>query len=171
VSELAELASFDEFLTTGRSDPNWDSAEQRAKLSMETHLGIADAPADDVYAAMDWLVAMQDVIEAKLAARHLSPEPKPGADGAGPLLVDHRAARPAIKRSWPTTGRSSCSCSTSKISPRSPARISLASGWSPAQPRAGRRPRPPAARPGPVDEAGEQLLGRLQLGNRTDCGR
>jgi len=34
-------------------------------------------PADDVYAAMDWLVASQDAIEAKLAARHLGPEPNP----------------------------------------------------------------------------------------------
>jgi hypothetical protein len=31
----------------------------------------------DVYAAMDWLAARQDAIEAKLAARHLAPEANP----------------------------------------------------------------------------------------------
>jgi hypothetical protein len=40
-------------------------------------LGVARAPADDIYAAMDWLVARQDAIEAKLAARHLAAEPNP----------------------------------------------------------------------------------------------
>ena len=40
-------------------------------------LGVADASTDDIYAAMDWLVARQDVIEAKLAARHLAPEANP----------------------------------------------------------------------------------------------
>ncbi|MGH9200578.1 MAG: IS1634 family transposase [Vicinamibacterales bacterium] len=34
-------------------------------------LGIADATEDDLYAAMDWLLARQPVIEKKLAARHL----------------------------------------------------------------------------------------------------
>jgi hypothetical protein len=48
-----------------------------ADTTLGTDLGIAGAPADDVYAAMDWLVARQDAIEAKLAARHLSPEPNP----------------------------------------------------------------------------------------------
>jgi hypothetical protein len=40
-------------------------------------LGVADAPADDIYAAMDWLGHRQDAIEAKLAARHLAPEANP----------------------------------------------------------------------------------------------
>jgi hypothetical protein len=40
-------------------------------------LGVADAAADDIYAAMDWLEHRQDAIEAKLAARHLAPEPNP----------------------------------------------------------------------------------------------
>src|SRR5712671_2416839 len=35
-------------------------------------LGVADASTDDIYAAMDWLVARQDALEAKLAARHLA---------------------------------------------------------------------------------------------------
>ena len=33
--------------------------------------GVADATEDDLYAAMDWLLARQDTIEQKLAARHL----------------------------------------------------------------------------------------------------
>ena len=40
-------------------------------------LGVAGAAADDIYAAMDWLEHRQDAIEAKLAARHLAPEPNP----------------------------------------------------------------------------------------------
>jgi Transposase DDE domain len=40
-------------------------------------LGVADAAADDVYAAMDWLGHRQDAIEAKLAARHLAPQANP----------------------------------------------------------------------------------------------
>jgi transposase len=34
--------------------------------------GVVDADADDLYAAMDWLLAHQDTIQSKLAARHLS---------------------------------------------------------------------------------------------------
>jgi transposase len=34
--------------------------------------GVADASEDDLYAAMDWLLARQDAIQSKLAARHLS---------------------------------------------------------------------------------------------------
>jgi hypothetical protein len=40
-------------------------------------LGVAGASTDDVYAAMDWLEARQDAIEAGLAARHLAPELNP----------------------------------------------------------------------------------------------
>jgi hypothetical protein len=40
-------------------------------------LGVADASTDDIYTAMDWLGHRQDAIEAKLAARHLAPEPNP----------------------------------------------------------------------------------------------
>ena len=35
-------------------------------------LGVAEASEDDLYAAMDWLLARQDTIQKKLAARHLS---------------------------------------------------------------------------------------------------
>jgi hypothetical protein len=48
-----------------------------ADTTLGPDLGIAAAPADEVYAAMDWLVARQGAIEAKLAARHLGPEPNP----------------------------------------------------------------------------------------------
>ena len=40
-------------------------------------LGVADAAADDIYAAMDWLEHRQDAIEAGLARRHLAPEANP----------------------------------------------------------------------------------------------
>jgi hypothetical protein len=40
-------------------------------------LVVAAASTDDIYAAMDWLEHRQDAIEAKLAARHLAPEPNP----------------------------------------------------------------------------------------------
>ena len=40
--------------------------------TLATELGVRDADVNEVYAAMDWLVARQERIEAKLAARHLS---------------------------------------------------------------------------------------------------
>lgn len=40
-------------------------------------LGIADASTDEIYAAMDWLAGRQDVIERKLAAKHLGPQANP----------------------------------------------------------------------------------------------
>ena len=40
-------------------------------------LGVADASTDEVYAALDWLVAQQDAIEAKLAGKHLTGEANP----------------------------------------------------------------------------------------------
>ena len=40
-------------------------------------LGAAGVSADDLYAAMDWLVRRQDAIEARLAARHLAPDANP----------------------------------------------------------------------------------------------
>lgn len=38
--------------------------------SLPQQLGVADATEADLYAAMDWLLAHQDTIEAKLAKRH-----------------------------------------------------------------------------------------------------
>jgi len=40
--------------------------------TLAEELGVADANEDDLYEAMDWLLARQDRIENKLAARHLS---------------------------------------------------------------------------------------------------
>ena len=40
-------------------------------VTLGADLGIADAPRDAVYAAMDWLLGRQDPIEAELARRHL----------------------------------------------------------------------------------------------------
>jgi hypothetical protein len=40
-------------------------------------LGVAEASTDEIYAAMDWLGARQDAIEAALARRHLAPEVNP----------------------------------------------------------------------------------------------
>src|SRR5918996_3595295 len=39
--------------------------------TLAEELGVTDADEDDLYAAMDWLVARQDRIEQKLAAQHL----------------------------------------------------------------------------------------------------
>ena len=41
-------------------------------------LGVAEASTGEIYAAMDWLAARQDAIEAQLAARHLAPQVNPG---------------------------------------------------------------------------------------------
>jgi len=46
--------------------------------TLATDFGVADANEDDLYAAMDWLLARQDAIQKKLAARHL---------GAGGLVL------------------------------------------------------------------------------------
>jgi Transposase DDE domain len=48
-----------------------------ADTTLGADLGVADASTDDLYAAMDWLGARQDAIEAGLARRHLGPEPNP----------------------------------------------------------------------------------------------
>jgi hypothetical protein len=48
-----------------------------ADTTLGADLDIGEASTDEVYAAMDWLHARQDSIEAKLAARHLAPEVNP----------------------------------------------------------------------------------------------
>jgi transposase len=40
--------------------------------TLASDFGVADANEDDLYASMDWLLARQDAIHKKLAARHLS---------------------------------------------------------------------------------------------------
>jgi hypothetical protein len=44
-----------------------------ADTTLAADLGVADASTDEVYAAMDWLVSRQDLIERTLARRHLTP--------------------------------------------------------------------------------------------------
>ena len=46
----------------------WNSGD----TTLVSDLGIAGATTDDVYAAMDWLLAQKDKIEKKLARRHLA---------------------------------------------------------------------------------------------------
>jgi hypothetical protein len=46
-------------------------------VTLGADLGIEDATTDEAYAAMDWLEARQETIEAKLARRHLAPEANP----------------------------------------------------------------------------------------------
>ena len=48
-----------------------------AETTLGADLGAAEASTDAVYAAMDWLAARQEAIEAKLAARHLGAEANP----------------------------------------------------------------------------------------------
>jgi len=40
--------------------------------TLAAQFGVSEADEDDLYAAMDWLLARQDAIQTKLAARHLS---------------------------------------------------------------------------------------------------
>jgi hypothetical protein len=49
-----------------------------ADCTLGSDLQIAGASTDEVYAAMDWLLARQDAIETKLAAKHLGPQANPG---------------------------------------------------------------------------------------------
>jgi Transposase DDE domain len=46
-------------------------------VTLGTDLGVAGAPTDEIYAAMDWLARRQDAIEAELARRHLAPAANP----------------------------------------------------------------------------------------------
>ncbi|HCU91243.1 MAG TPA: IS1634 family transposase [Actinobacteria bacterium] len=48
-----------------------------ADTTLGADLGVAEASTDDIYAAMDWLAARQDAIEAELARRHLAPQVNP----------------------------------------------------------------------------------------------
>jgi Transposase DDE domain len=48
-----------------------------ADTTLGVDLDVAGASTDEIYAAMDWLVAGQDRIEAALARRHLTPEANP----------------------------------------------------------------------------------------------
>jgi hypothetical protein len=45
--------------------------------TLAVDLGVGQASRDEVYAALDWLLARQDGIETELAARYLAPAPNP----------------------------------------------------------------------------------------------
>src|SRR5712675_1197013 len=45
--------------------------------TLGTDLGVTGASTDEIYAAMDWLLDRQDLIERKLAAKHLGPKANP----------------------------------------------------------------------------------------------
>jgi Transposase DDE domain len=60
-----------------------------ADTTLGVDLGLAEAGTDEVYAAMDWLLGQQDLIETRLAARHLAP-------GVNP----HRMALFDLSSSW-----------------------------------------------------------------------
>ena len=72
-----------------------------ADVTLGADLGIDHATTDDAYAAMDWLQARQELIEKKLARRHLAPEPNPSrmalfdlsSSLAGRLALPARAPR------------------------------------------------------------------------------
>src|SRR6266536_2703215 len=46
-------------------------------VTLGADLGVDGATTDEVYAAMDWLAARQETIEARLARRHLAPAANP----------------------------------------------------------------------------------------------
>jgi hypothetical protein len=48
-----------------------DTSRRLRQTTLGATLGVADADEDELYGAMDWLLARQGAIEARLAARHL----------------------------------------------------------------------------------------------------
>lgn len=48
-----------------------DTSRRLGQTTLGATLGVADADEDELYGAMDWLLARQGAIEARLAARHL----------------------------------------------------------------------------------------------------
>jgi len=70
-------------------------------------LGVARVSDDDVYAAMDWLAGRQDAIEAKLARRHLAPEPNPARIALFDLSSSWLEGRccPLAARGWSRDGK------------------------------------------------------------------
>jgi hypothetical protein len=70
-------------------------------------LGVAQAGDDEVYAAMDWLGARQDAIEAELARRHLAPEVNPARMALFDLSSSWLEGRhcPLAARGWSRDGK------------------------------------------------------------------
>ncbi len=75
--------------------------------TLGTDLGVAQASDDEVYAAMDWLSARQDAIEAKLARRHLAIEANPQQMALFDLSSSWLEGRhcPLAARGWSRDGK------------------------------------------------------------------
>jgi Transposase DDE domain len=76
-------------------------------VTLGPDLGVAQVSDDDVYAAMDWLGARQDAIEAKLARRHLAPEANPQRMALFDLSSSWLEGRccPLAARGWSRDGK------------------------------------------------------------------
>ena len=85
-------------------------------------LGVAQASTDDIYAAMDWLEHRQDAIEAKLAARHLTPEANPARMALFDLSSSWMEGRccPLASRGYSRTARKGNCRSSTGCSPTRP---------------------------------------------------
>jgi transposase len=76
-----------------RPKPKLSTLSWWQNTTLGVDLGVAEASADEIYAAMDWLTGQQEAIEKKLAAKHLN-------DSVNP----HRMALFDLTSSW-VTGR------------------------------------------------------------------
>jgi hypothetical protein len=76
-------------------------------VTLGPDLGVAQVSDDDVYAAMDWLGARQDAIEARLARRHLAPEANPARMALFDLSSSWLEGRhcPLAARGWSRDGK------------------------------------------------------------------
>ena len=120
---------------------------QTATSSLGAVLGVSGADEDDLYAAMDWVLARKDSIEEALAQRHL-------ANGTLVLYDVSSAAFegrtcPLARSGTPATGskggcRSSTGCCAPPLGYRSPSRCSRAAPPT----RKPWPPRSPSSRPG-----------------------
>jgi hypothetical protein len=76
-------------------------------VTLGADLGIGDATTDEAYAAMDWLGARQDAIEARLARRHLAPAANPSRMALFDLSSSWLEGRccPLGARGWSRDGK------------------------------------------------------------------
>ena len=97
--------------------------------------GVADASADDIYAAMDWLEHRQDAIEAELARRHLAPQANPSRMALFDLSSSwlEGSQCPLAARGYSRDGKKGNCRSSTGCSPTPPGGRSR-SGSSPATP-------------------------------------
>ena len=78
-----------------------------ADTTLGVDLGVADASTDEVYQAMDWLLARQEPIEATLAARHLAADANPSRMALFDLSSSWMEGRhcPLAKRGYSRDGK------------------------------------------------------------------